>query len=110
MDGNVITAPELSRSTARSAYDAIRQVRPELLRSRDAGSVIYFKARAPLVAVDNTLIGGVEVLRSLPAANVTRIEYVDSWAAAKTYGVRRGDGIIFVETRPDSMAELAGRR
>ena len=41
-DANVITAPELSRSKAPTAYDAIRQIRPEMLRTRDPGTVVYF--------------------------------------------------------------------
>src|SRR6476620_1643351 len=85
-DANVITAPELSRSQAANAYDAIRQIRPELLRSRDPGSVVYFKASRPVVAVDNTIVGGVEVLRAMPRDTVARIEYVSPWESAKRYG------------------------
>ena len=52
-NANVITAPELSRSKAPTAYDAIRQIRPEMLRTRDPGAIVYFKARQPAVAVDH---------------------------------------------------------
>ncbi len=106
-DANVITAPELSRSEARNAYDAIRQIRPEMLRTRDPGAVVYFKARQPLVAVDNTLVGGIEVLRTLPTGKVARIEYVDSWVAAKRYGTGFGNGVMLIETRADSEPEFA---
>ena len=106
-DANVITAPELSRSQARNAYDAILRIRPEMLRARDPGSVVYFKARRPLVAVDNTLVGGVELLRTVPVGNVTRIEYVNSWLAAKRYGTGFANGVVLVETRPDTEPELA---
>jgi len=106
-DANVITAPELSRSEAGNTYDAIRQIRPEMLRTRDPGTVAYFKARTPVVAVDNTLLGGVEVLRALPAAKVARIEYVNSWESAKRYGTGFGDGVMLIETRADSEPEFA---
>jgi hypothetical protein len=106
-DANVITAPELSRSKARNAYDAIRQIRPEMLRHRDPGSIVYFKARQPAVAVDNTLVGGVEVLRTLPTGKVARIEYVNSWVAAKRYGKGFGNGVMLIETRADSVPEFA---
>jgi hypothetical protein len=106
-DANVITAPELSRSKARNAYDAIRQIRPEMLRTRDPGAVVYFKARQPVVAVDHTLVGGVDVLRTIPTGKVARIEYVDSWAAAKRYGAGFGKGVMLIETRPDSEPEFA---
>ena len=104
---NVITAPELSRSKAPTAYDAVRQIRPEMLRTRDPGAMVYFKARQPLVAVDNTLIGGVEVLRTLPTGKVARIEYVNSTVAAKRYGTEFRDGVMLIETRADSAPEFA---
>lgn len=106
-DANVITAPELSRSKARNAYDAIRQIRPEMLRTRDPSAIVYFKARQLLVAVDNTLVGGVEVLRGLPTGKVARIEYVNSWTAAKRYGTGFTNGLMLVETRADSAPEFA---
>lgn len=106
-DANVITAPELSRSGAANAYDAIRQIRPELLRSRDPGTLVYFKASRPAVAVDNTILGGVEVLRAMPRDTVARIEYVSPWQAAKRYGSTFGNGVMLIETRSISEAELA---
>ena len=106
-DANVITAPELSRSKARNAYEAIHQIRPEMLRTRDPGTIVYFKPRQPLVAVDNTLVGGVEVLRTLPTGKVARIEYVNAWLAAKRYGAGFGSGVVLIETRADSEPDLA---
>jgi hypothetical protein len=107
---NVITAPELSRSRATNAYDAIRQIRPELLRTRDPGSLAYFKTNRPAVAVDNTLVGGVEVLRAMPLDTVARIEYVSAWEAAKRYGSSLGNGVVLIETRSISGAELPDRQ
>jgi hypothetical protein len=106
-DANVITAPELSHSEARNAYDAIREIRPEMLRTRDPGAMVYFNARQPGVAVDNTLVGGVEVLRTLPTGKVARIEYVNSRMAAKRYGLGFGNGVVLIETRADSEPEFA---
>ena len=106
-DANVITAPELSRSKARNAYDAISQIRPQMLRTRDPGSVVYFKARQPVIALDNTLVGGVEVLRTLPTDRVARIEFVNSWEAAKRYGAGFGNGVMLIETRADSVPKFA---
>jgi hypothetical protein len=106
-DANVITAPELSRSKAPNADAAIQQIRPEMLRTRDPGAMVYFKARQPAVAVDYTLVGGVEVLRTLPTGQVARIEYVNSWMAAKRFGTGFGDGVMLIETRADSEPEFA---
>jgi outer membrane cobalamin receptor len=109
VDPNVITAPELTRSQATSTYDAIRDIRPEMLRARDPGTLVYFKASQPLVAVDNTLVGGVELLRAIPVDQVARIEFVAGYRAAKLYGLGFGNGIMLIETRPDSQRKLADR-
>jgi len=106
-DANVITAPELSRSKARNAYDAIQQIRPEMLRIRDPGAMVYFKARQPVVAVDYTLVGGVELLRTLPTGKVARIEYVNAWVVAKRFGTGFGDGVMLIESGADSEPEFA---
>jgi hypothetical protein len=106
-DADVITAPELSRSKARNAYDAIQQIRPEMLRTRDPGAMVYFKARQPVLAVDYSLVGGVEVLRTLSTGKVARIQYVKSSVAAKRYGTGLGDGVMLIETRADSEPEFA---
>ena len=101
-NANVITAPQLGPGTRGTAYDAIRRIRPEMLRSRDPGTLVYFKASQPLVAVDNTVLGGVEVLRHLPAGQVGRVEFLNARAAAKRYGPGFGNGIVLIETRADS--------
>ena len=106
-DPNVITAPELSRSEAPNTYDAIRRIRPEMLRDRDHGTLVYFKERHPVVAVDQTVVGGVEVLRTLPAGRGARIEYINSWEAAKRYGTGFENGVMLIETRADSQPDLA---
>ncbi|MDF3052924.1 MAG: hypothetical protein K0S19_1029 [Geminicoccaceae bacterium] len=86
---------------------AIQQIRPGMLRIRDPGAMVYFKARQPVVAVDYTLVGGVELLRTLPIGKVARIEYVNSWLAAKRFGTGYGDGVMLIETRADSEPEFA---
>ena len=68
-DANVITAPELSRSKAPTAYDAIQSDPGR--NAPDPGprhGRVFQGSAQPLVAVDNTLVGGVEVLQPLPPA------------------------------------------
>jgi hypothetical protein len=109
-DANVITAPELARGGAGSTYDAIRHIRPEMLRSRDPGSLLLFKARSPVVAVDNRVLGGVDALRTIPADQVARLEYVSEWKAANRYGRTFRDGIVLVQTRDSSGGQLSMSR
>jgi hypothetical protein len=98
---NVITAPELDQAGARNAYDAIREIRPEMLRTRSSGSLMLFSASKPSVAIDNTVIGGVEALRGIPTDSVTRIEYVSEWHATKAFGPGFDNGLMLVTMRTD---------
>jgi hypothetical protein len=99
-DPSVITAPELSSSRATNTYDAIRHIRPELLRSRESGSLLLFTVRRPVVAVNDSVVGGVEALQAMPLDGVARIEYLSAWKAANRYGSGFGnDGIVLVTKR-----------
>ena len=104
---NVITAPQLAGSRAGSTYQAIHQIRPELFRSRDNGSLMLFNARRPAVAVDNTLVGGIEVLRTIPVDQMVQLEYVSAWKAANRYGMTFRDGILLVQTGDNSGDQLS---
>jgi hypothetical protein len=104
----VITAPELAQSGAANAYDAIRRLRPEMLRTRGSGALTYFAVRSPVVAVDNTLAGGLEVLRTLDLDHVARIESVGPWQAARRYGSTFGNGVVLVTQRAAPEEEIAG--
>ena len=106
---NVITAPELSRSGAANAYDAIRRIRPEMLRSRDAGGLMFFQPRSPLVAVDDSLVGGLEVLRGMPVGEVARIEYLNASKTARLYGLESRDGILVVNRGTETAPALSQR-
>jgi hypothetical protein len=109
-DPNVITASELAGSRAENAYQAIRHIRPELLRSRESGSLMLFGVRHPAVAVNNTLIGGVEALRSIPVDQVTQLEYLSAWEAGNRYGRTFRDGIMLVQTRDSPGDQLSMAR
>ena len=106
---NVITAPEISRSRAANAYDAIRRVRPEMLRNRDSGGLLFFQPRSPAVAVNDSLAGGLEVLRGMPIGEVARIEYVSAREAAGRHGSEFRDGILLVATRTGPGPALSWR-
>jgi len=108
-DPNVITAPELSRSGATNAYDAIHRLRPEMLRSREAGALSYFAIRRPVVAVDNTLVGGVDALRAMDIDHVAKIESISPWQAAKRYGSTFDDGVLLVTQRADSTVQVGSK-
>jgi hypothetical protein len=104
---NVIATPALEHTKAKSAYDAIRQIRPEMLRTRGSGSLMLFTPSQPAVAIDNTIVGGIEALQATPVREVARIEYVNSWKAAKAFGLESRDGIVLVTKRTGSPSALS---
>ena len=106
-DPNVITASELAGSRAENTYQAIRHIRPELFRSRDNGSLMLFNAQRPAVAVDNTLVGGIEVLRTIPVDQVVHVEYISAQKAANRYRTTFQDGLLLVQTRDSSGDQLS---
>jgi hypothetical protein len=96
----VITAPELASSGASTVYGAIRRLRPQLLRARPSGSVLYFSERRPVVAVNEEVKGGLEVLQDMPIGEAALVEYIDARAAKQRYGIETADGLVLVVKAP----------
>ena len=99
-DRVVITAPELDRSGASTVYGAIRRLRPQLLRARPSGSLLYFSERRPVVAVNGEMKGGLEVLQDTPVGEVALVEYLDARGAKQRYGIEVADGLVLVVKAP----------
>ena len=108
-DRVVITAPELARSGASTVYGAIRRLRPQLLRARPSGSLLYFSERRPLVAVDEEVKGGLEVLQDMPIGEVAHVEYIDARGAMQRYGIEVADGLLLVVKAP-ALADASSPR
>ena len=108
-DRVVITAPELARSGASTIYDAIRRLRPQLLRARPSGYLLYFTERRPAVAVNEEVKGGLEVLQDMPIGEVAQVEYIDARGAKQRYGIEMADGLVLVVTAP-ALADAASPR
>ena len=99
-DRVVITAPELPRSGASTVYGAIRRLQPQLLRARPSGSMLYFSERRPVVAVDEEVKGGLEVLQDMPVGEVALVEFIDARGATQRYGIEAADGLVLVVKAP----------
>jgi hypothetical protein len=108
-DRVVITAPELARSGASTVYDAIRRLRPQLLRARPSGYLLYFTERRPLVAVGEEVKGGLEVLQAMPVGEVAQVEYIDARGARQRYGMEVADGLVLVVEAP-ALADASSSR
>jgi len=99
-DRVVITAPELAQSGASTVYGAIRQLRPQLLRVRPSGYLLYFTERRPVVTVNEEVKGGLEVLQDMPIGEAALVEYLDARGAKQRYGIETADGLVLVVKAP----------
>jgi hypothetical protein len=99
-DRNRITLEEVTTKAtdAKTAYDVVRRLRPQFLRSRPSGSV---QNRAPVaikVFVDGGFRGGLNVLNEIQAHNVIEINYLNGSDATTRFGTGYESGAILVTT------------
>lgn len=96
---DVLTRDEIVASSAATAYDAVRQLRPNFMRSRGQSSIQSPGAAMPVVYVDNIARGGLDALRDIRAGDVAEIRYVSASDATTRYGTGHSGGVIEVELR-----------
>jgi hypothetical protein len=96
--GRTVTGDELAKTRASNAYEALYMVRPFFLRTRGKTSILLPNAFGPAVYLNGTLLGGVEVLKTLLTADVAVIRKIESWDAETKYGPGYPDGVLEVTT------------
>jgi hypothetical protein len=103
---NVITAEEISRTSATSAYDLIQHLRPNYLRTRGAvhGSpssdgTNHLEAVDVVVYLNETRFGGSEQLRQISFSDIREIRYYGASEATTKWGTGHSAGAIQVLTR-----------
>lgn len=104
-----VTAAEIQKSGARSAWDALRATLPGLsLRETRVGTPIgigrrgrssIYLSSAPIVLVDFVRVSDVGVLRDIDAKDVLSIELVNGIDATTYFGTNAGSGAILVRTK-----------
>ncbi|MFO7261248.1 MAG: hypothetical protein DIU52_008825 [bacterium] len=106
-DRNVLTAAELERVAAETAYEAIQRLRPEFLRVRGRISLENPSASLPVVYLDDIRLGGPDALRSIRVADVYEIRYLGAADATTRYGTGHAGGVIAVVTRRGNPGDSA---
>jgi hypothetical protein len=97
----LLTAEEISRTTALNAYEAIQVRRPAFLARaerralRDADQP---DAR-PSVYVNGVYFGEVGSLREIPVREIKEIRFMDAIEATKALGTTNVGGVIMVMTK-----------
>lgn len=97
---NLITREEIEEAGkgALNAEDLIRRLRPNFLRV-PGGQTPGGTAGGPRVYVDNTPLGGTEVLRGIQVDFIGEIAYLDPSEATNRYGTGHQSGAILISSR-----------
>ncbi|HVE78164.1 MAG TPA: hypothetical protein VNA89_04865 [Gemmatimonadaceae bacterium] len=77
------------------AYEAVQRLRPGFLRSRGSSGPGGGGVR---VYIDGQPAGGLDMLRTVPAAVIGQIEYLSASEATVRWGARFREGVIHVQT------------
>ena len=92
----VVTEDELVNVGDRSAYEALQQLRPTFLRSRDPQTPSHQNSTPIAVFVDGGRTEGVEALRSIRASSVREMRFYEPAEANTKFGTGHNGGVIAV--------------
>jgi hypothetical protein len=97
----VLTAEEISRTSALTAYEAIQILRPAFLRAQGPKAVLTSPRSTiyPVVYMNGAYHGGLETLKSLYVSDIQDIRYIEPKQATIMFGTGHVAGIIMVNTK-----------
>jgi hypothetical protein len=98
---DLIEAEELAGRAilAGSVFDVIERLRPTWLRPRPPVSMVSTGTRFPAVLMNNSIVRDLEILRSIRAADVISVRYVNPSDATTRFGTGVVNGVIQVTMR-----------
>jgi hypothetical protein len=95
---DVLFAQEIASARVMDAYEAVTQLRPEFLKRRGVSLSSPVSRGGIRVYLDNTEMGGVDILRTIPIDQVTTIRYLNASEASFRWGANHTGGVILVST------------
>jgi hypothetical protein len=101
-DREFITQDEIGQAQGMNAYEVIHSLRANFLNSRGPTSLIGTSSPYPTVYVDGQRYGSIEMLREIPAMQISSIRLYRSWEAMTRFGNGNMGGVIAITTRLDS--------
>ena len=96
---NLIVGAEIATSGASDALQAIRTLRPSMLRGRTGTRNDQSGAADIVVYVDGIRAGGPQTLESVAAITVTEIRFLNASDATTRFGTGHPMGAILVSTK-----------
>lgn len=88
---NVILREEFENTTVLNAYEIIRNIRPQWLRTRGVPT--------PIAVYINEIQDTLDSLRFLQTENIAKMEYLNANQASARYGIGHGNGAILITLR-----------
>lgn len=95
-DRNLITAEEIAGLNVATAFDIVRQLRPEFLRSRGTMSMRQADSEFAVVYMNGMRMGGPDQLHQIRATDVQAIRYISAADATTRWGTGHTGGVIEV--------------
>lgn len=92
-DRSVITTEQIQEHGFQNAYEAVEALRRTWLIERPDGLTVQREIQAYL---DNSRLGGVQMLRQVATSQIASIRYIDAATAINRWGVDHGLGVIMV--------------
>ena len=83
-DRSVITIDQIQQGGYRNAYEAVEGLRATWLKERPDGLTMQREIQAYL---DNSRLGGVQLLRQIATPQIASIRYIDAATAINRWGV-----------------------
>jgi hypothetical protein len=93
----LISSEEVRASNAANAFELIQAARPGWLRKR--GAVSFGRDGGVLVYLDDSRLGGLDVLNSLQLSGIDSIRFMDATTASARFGLSHPHGAIQVVPR-----------
>ena len=94
---DMITSEQIRAAGQNNLFDVVQAIRPTWLRPRSPNS--FQNPGQVRVYLDDVRVGTVDALRSIPAQNVTYIQWFDPISASARWGLDHEQGAIVVSTR-----------
>lgn len=96
---DLITAEEIAAINVATAFDVVRQLRPEFLRSRGTMSLRETGGEYAVVYMNGMRMGGPEQLHQIRASDVETIRYISATDATTRWGTGHTGGVIEVTVK-----------
>jgi outer membrane receptor for ferrienterochelin and colicin len=96
---SVITAEEIARSQTTTAFEAVRELRPQWLQARGPDLITVGGRAGAQLAIDDVIRGSLDELRAVHIGNIHEIRFIRASDATTRWGSGVQGGVIEIITR-----------